>query len=513
MTLASLEISSYATVDVEETGKGPPSTVKSRRCCIITTSIFLGLVLVALILPFMLPQRDEFGVYLDGWNKVPVPRVLLEHGPAEIFYSLPLDHNPSVKVNSQNNTVLMPWLTTLKVRYVRNTPSIGTFEYGVGNWKWFANPVALFSDKVIGGTAEKVLTLSHKGSWSTRSKEMAKADQADRFAFTAWLASALRYLRSYLLNCFLFLNRPGTQLTSSVLSESVRQELREFVEKEDAKPPPMIQPLIKAWRKNLTAEAEKLVKPASLDEFEQAAVNCFHFEGDTGAFTTEEGFFLPLGKKLAAYRAQMTAGPLRTFNVISGVVVVEHNKADNKLEFYFYATNYLNMFDPQLSDVALPSPAVYVSPMPGEPVSSVGPDSRMNSAMQRPSTILHVLHSVYRSIPMDYTYLFQDPEDTCSKDKYTALNQSLWNLDADKFVHGNSGWADLFGLISTLTNAADCGTPYLRAAVMNSNGMDLMETIGWAHFIMETPPHQSVSLIAYRGWNNFSLVDIVQQPE
>merc|ERR1712048_893018 len=154
-----------------------------------------------------------------------------------------------------------------------------------------------------------------------------------------------------------------------------------------------MQERMKVWRANLSAEAVEAGRPSSFAELEQTAVNCFHIEGSTGAYWTAEGLYIPLNTKIPVYRGQIAQGPLRTFNVASGLAVMEYNKP----EIYFTANNYLNILDPLVSTI-LP-PTLYTTALPGEGTSSIIPDSRVNTVMQAPSRAMNALYNQYMAMP------------------------------------------------------------------------------------------------------------------
>lgn len=450
-------------------------------------------------------EHDDFGLYLDGWTKVPVPREIVERPPAEMFYSIPLSANPSIEPDRQGYAFI-PKLVTLKVNYVRELPFIGGFEYGVANWKWNANPVSIMSDKVIAGTAEKMLTLTHRGFWRTDSKDQALRQREGQSTALRWLASKTGWYRSFLVNAFALMVNPGFQLKDAAVNEDTYKDLQQYVMKDNATPPQRISERMRYWRANASAEAT-LAGNSEYDKLEQTAVNCFHIEGTTGAFWTERGLRLPLGRKIAAYRGQIAQGPLRTFNIATGVVVAEYNKRDQALEIYFYANNYLNVLDPTIPNIL--APTLYTSVLPGEAVSSILPDSRKNTVLQSPSAVAKALYDRYMSMPVDYEYLFRDPSSLCTAAQRQKLVQIFRDLDFERFAHHHvqkPGTLAALDMVRTITNVIDCGTSYLQAKTKHSNAYDLMEALGWGHFIMESPPGDTMQMITYPHWNAFAFL-------
>eukprot|EP00812_Abedinium_dasypus_P012912 NODE_641_length_1430_cov_412.359273.p1 GENE.NODE_641_length_1430_cov_412.359273~~NODE_641_length_1430_cov_412.359273.p1 ORF type:complete len:398 (+),score=76.80 NODE_641_length_1430_cov_412.359273:117-1310(+) len=322
---------------------------------------------------------------------------------------------------------------------------------------------------------------------------------------TKYLASKTGWYRSYLVNLFAVTANLGLQLTNAALNEDVYHDLRDYSAKGDAAAPEQVKERMKVWRQNLTAEAAAAYPPPPFEELEQTAVNSFHVENSTGAYWALDGLHLPLGKKIPVYRGQIAQGPLRTFNMASGVAVVEYNQRDQQLEIYFYSNNYLQVFDPMIPD--LPPPILYTSALPGEDASSIVPDTRSNSIMQAPSVPLKALYDRYTAIFPDYDYLFRDPAGLCTDEQRRQWALAFQRLDYAKFIHGHGekpSQIEVLDLVRQMTNAIDCSTSYLQAQVRHSNFYDLMEALGWAHFIMETPSNETTLATAYKHWNEFT---------
>lgn len=450
---------------------------------------------------------NGFGVYLNGWTKTPVPRKILDEAPAEMFYKIPLSSNPAVVAN-RDGFAFIPKLVPLKVSYVRNVSSIGAFEYGVANWLWNANPLTVFSDKVIAGTAEKMLTLSHKGFWRTSSKDDALMNWKKQGPLARGIASKTGWYRSFLVNAFTVLANPGVQLRDAGLTEDTYKDLQNYARKDDAKPSESMLEKMDVWRESLAAQAAEAGASSAISDAEQTAVNCFHVEGTTGAYWSPEGLYLPLGKKIPVYRGQIAQGPLRTFNVASGIAVVEHNEESQSLEIYFYANNYLNVFDPAIQSV--PPPTLYTSALPGEPIDTIVPDTRRNSVMRAPNPAMAALFAQYMAMPVDYEYLFRDPAELCPDEQRHEWGDMFRALDYGKFVHGHGqppSTLEAANMVRQMTNTIDCATSYLQARVQHSNAYDLMEAIGWGHYIMETPTNDTMKVVTYEHWNDFDIFE------
>jgi len=114
------------------------------------------------------------------------------------------------------------------------------------------------------------------------------------------------------------------------------------------------------------------------------------------------------------------------------------------------------------------------------------------------------------SMHMDYDYLFRSEAELCTEDKRKEWAEMFRRMDYGKFVHGHGGppgTVEALNMVRQMTNTIDCATSYLQARVKNSNAYDLMEAIGWAHYIMETPPDDTMKVVTYEHWNDFTVLE------
>jgi len=115
-------------------------------------------------------------------------------------------------------------------------------------------------------------------------------------------------------------------------------------------------------------------------------------------------------------------------------------------------------------------------------------------------------------MPVDYDYLYRDPKDLCTDVQRQRMVQIFHDLDFQRFAHRHvkkPGTSEALDMVRVITNVIDCGTSYLQAKVQNSNAYDLMEALGWGHFIMESPPNDTMAMVTFPHWNDFTVLEPV----
>jgi len=393
--------------------------------------------------------------------------------PQEIFYTFPMEDSV---VNGTH--IFIEFAKPLRGEFVRESPVLNSHEYGKVEHRWCDNPMSTFPGVIVGG-AERLHTLSHDGPWPTASLDRARDEQASRWPHTNWLAKKMRRAKTMATFLFLLSSKSADQWVNAAVDPNHVAKLAEFVEQHGGQPESSLVDREHALLRKLVEQSSKSAsrRPSS------SSSDCFHLGVNPGLQMTSTGVYVPLGRKLFSYKGDIMSSPLGYFHVASGTSTFRYDSSKGVLNIYFGASSLFRFADPQ---GPAPNPKVFIGPADGASFT-VAEEGRVQEV--GPSHIMHGLYNAAHRIPLDYDYLFSDPQKLCPPEKFNRLAEEAKDMDLMVF-RGEEKPSLVYQvqLMNHLVDVMDCGTPFLRAKQQNGNGVGLLETIVWAHFLMESTP-------------------------
>lgn len=97
----------------------------------------------------------------------------------------------------------------------------------------------------------------------------------------------------------------------------------------------------------------------------------------------------------------------------------------------------------------------------------------------------HTMFMKYSTIPLSYTFLFQNEQESCTP----QLKEHLESTPVVAMWQGYETQEEFFA-------AMPCGQVFLRGGLDYSNGLDYLEVVwGWSHFLMEWPAERYLHAI------------------
>jgi len=424
-------------------------------------------------------------VYIDGSTPTPVPREVVDTFPQEMLYSFPIEASD---VNATH--VFLSFDKPMRGEFVRETHVIKSYEYGKVEQRWLVNPMSLFPKAVVGGGG-KTQTLSHDGAWPTTGLDRVRAEQASRWSSTNWMAKKMR--RAKILATFLFLlqGRLGSQWVDAGTDPNHLAKLAEFVQQNDRHPEASL-----VQRKNALLQKLAQKSGTSVGAAPSSNANeCLHLASHPSLQIISTGVFVPLERKLESYKATVVYSPLQHFDAVVGVSSFTYDSSTGLLNIHMASSSFFHVTDPQGSVQS----RLVVGPADGESFA-VAEEGRVQN--RGPNKLMYGLYHAAHRVPMDYEYLFTDPQELCPPDKYSQLAQEANDMDLSVFMPGREepSLRAQFDLVNHVVDVLDCGTTFLRGAQQNGNGVGLLELVVWVHFLMESPAEKRLQNV--HGWND-----------
>jgi len=427
----------------------------------------------------------KVNIYVDGLTAVPVRRETTDSFTQETLYSYPIEDSA---VNATH--VFLDFGRSHRGEFVRDTHVLNSYEYGKVEHRWGRNPMSSFPDVVLGG-AEKLLTLSHDGAWPTTSLDRARAEQASRWSVTNHLAKQMRRAKTLATFLFFLKSRIGVQLVKAAIDPNHIKKVEEFARQNRGRPESSLLQRERALLQKLAQQSSTSASAAP----SSSSDNCLHFAARPDIQVTSAGAFVPLGRKLVTYKGTMVFSPIQQIDFTSGVSTFIHDASKGVLNIYMGASSFFQLSDPQ---ELVQDPRLVVGPADGASFT-LAEEGRVQDVA--PSSLMYGLYHAAHRIPLDYSFLFSDPRELCPPDKFNRLAEEAQDLDLMVFQKAEQpSLSYQVRLMSHLLDVMDCGTTFLRATHQNGNGVGLLETMVWAHFLMELTPERRLQYV--HDWSN-----------
>jgi hypothetical protein len=350
--------------------------------------------------------------------------------------------------------------------------------------------MSAFPDIVV-GAAERVRVLHHEGAWATTSLDRAQKYMAQGYPFgppKRALAKQVNGARIAAQLGYILGSGIAGQLIDVSIDPGQVAAIAQEVAWNNGQPEPFLQKRQVLLDQNLTRQkglTPQGAQPSSVGS------NCFHLQKHPGIQSTPEGQYVPLNTKLSAWRGNTVFSPLQHFDVVGGVAVFSYDAAKGDLIIALYGSSYMDLDEPEHEAAA----AYYVSSPNGQtPANPVEGRSQTTGA----SSVIYGMYKTAKSMPIDYTFLFQDESTLCDPQKYSKLKEEAADLDLMDLMSSETSLTNKAGLISHLLDVMDCGTTFLRGVPENSNAVGLLELTVWTHFLMEAIPKDRMAMV--HGW-------------
>jgi len=412
-------------------------------------------------------------IFVDGFTPVSVPREVTKGFSQEIFYSFPIERSA---VNGTH--VFLDSSKRLRGEFVKETHVRNSYEYGKVEQSWFAGPLSLSTfPNAVFGSMEKLLTLSHDGAWPTSSLDRARAEQAQRWGHTNWLARKMRPQKTLAWFLYHLKSKVAQTWLNAALDPNHLTKVVELAQKNGGQPESSLAQREHVLLRKLADSSSKSTNA----KLTSASNGCLHLTENPGIQVSSSGAFIPLGRKLVTYKGDMVSSPLQQFNILGGVATFTYDPRKGVLNIFVGVSSFLFLPDPQ----ELVQPKFFVGPADGAsfPVAEEG---RVQTA--RPSRSMYAMYHAAHRIPMDYDYLFADPKQLCPPHKFNRLAEEANQMDLMVYMREpQPSLADQVRLMNHMVDMIDCGTTFFRAVHQHGNGVGLFEVAVWSHFLMEVP--------------------------
>jgi hypothetical protein len=148
------------------------------------------------------------------------------------------------------------------------------------------------------------------------------------------------------------------------------------------------------------------------DDVMKSDNNCIHWE-DGDLELSDDNMTLPLNKTIVTYKGHASFTPTRRYGLLVGSGRFNYDSVNGQLEFHFRATSAEKVdFDDWEGGESGSPTSLYVGPTDGKSTTPVPPlDERLTPFIRDFAAMLTV--GTYSLTPIDYTYLYQDPDALC----------------------------------------------------------------------------------------------------
>ena len=225
----------------------------------------------------------------------------------------------SIAINATHARI--PLYEHLNAGYGMRFHEQGESESGVTRLQWLKNPVSILSERTVLGAAAKAHTMEHNGvHWHTRSADRVRAEQSNRDAATTARAAQTRETRDTMVGAYVGQIELGEQLTESAQDVEHLEQIRTWVDTDDAKQSVAGRVAGSSWA-SLRGEAKEGTAKAATQPSIKTDNICLHLERAAGMGSTEDFYEVPLDTIVVGYRGMATTAPMRVFSVLAGTVV------------------------------------------------------------------------------------------------------------------------------------------------------------------------------------------------
>jgi len=229
-------------------------------------------------------------------------------------------------------------------------------------------------------------------------------------------------------------------------------------------------------------------------------ISCMHWQIPD---FNHSGMWIPLDTKLPAYRGHVTFSPYAANEVYAGISVFHKNHQTGKFEIYMAASQHGRLSDPHGDELGLKPfhPSLVLSPADGENMSV--PEVARQKLVSA-SILKYGLYRFIRSIPEDYNFLFEDPDEFCPPTLWIELDNKIRASKFTVFTKGTETVWDVLNLLTLGTKYTRCATNYLRPDAPKSHGWDFYTVSAGFHGLIEVPGHVVMKVIAGRFWQSIN---------
>lgn len=225
--------------------------------------------------------------------------------------------------------------------------------------------------------------------------------------------------------------------------------------------------------------------------------------------TEQKKVRIPLNMQIPWARAQTVVFPRYEFSQSLGKGVFRRDPASKRLVFHFGAMTYgswapqrTNHGTPAASSIYRTTPKLYVTAPGGvgkpsdqvqqhdlRAIPGIGlePLSAFQIASDDEMRFYHGLFLRYASLPMSYVWLYRNQKSACNSTVLTALKSQVWDSDWNALKSDGRTREDFEVFARGLVPAFACGLSFLRGNAPYSNGVDALEVMSFAHWMMEWP--------------------------
>lgn len=461
--------------------------------------------------PILLPTLDFSGT-------IEVPRHVRQTGwMFEMMATIPMAEN-GITVKMKEVVPALPRMPVLTfplnhqitgAEAVRSTLG-GRHEYG--HLRWVGDKMNPKMGAVPGsslGFSERFQIYSHEGAWPTTDLEAIRAVQNSAHATQLKAAAALhRENRTKAALAFAAGSMHAWAWIHATQDPATMMALEAYITNHG---PATSAEFAAAAAKMQMLKSSADATPSSI------STSCLHTLDHPLLTVTDEYFEVPLHVNLGAFRGQAEFSPQQSMSFATGKQFWSVNQETGHLIWYMAAGSYgevnvptaVSTTKPMYSGSAGFNVATYVGPVDGVSLaSSQNADLRhlnpkiagINALIANDAHKAYFgnLLNQYTKAPVDYTYLYSDMDKACpSSTRHGSLKTEAAAMDFAAMSSDGDGMttAEKVSFIDHSMNVLPCAMHFLKGAEDQSNGVDLLESVVFMHFMMEWPAWKRVHAI------------------
>jgi len=474
---------------------------------------------------------DVYSVYFDGENAIPTHRVNITGKVAEFLIRYEKASTMGIRLHNATHAFI-PMRTHLRGQFARKLHITKESEVGVVNEVWVETVASLVGKDTLATTNSKWLVVDYNGPWDGTTHAIAK-EQTPEVAAAAKAAAPQRILMGL---AQIFASGYAKSVLKSgsdayVLGAMFAYAYDESVDHYDAHKADIDVLRISITDADLAARA-----PTNLDVLKVEKV-CHHIEKREGSgfqLAVDEdtdGMYVPLKTALVAHTGHTGNAPVANAGVRTGQTMVMFDEETDVLEIYNYAAsgNFLTPPSAYADIVGLPKDDILISNDSPYQTNAfyVGTPDGKDDALPLPAAYGRILpeegpsakafglYSEMMGIPVDYTYLSQDPLTICNANTYADADAALALLDSDRVLDVDMSDNEKATILSSsivpaYSQAFPCTIQYHRGVyVVDSieNSATIWNNFAYIHGLLEIPSDVRMFVMsAYDGeMNSISL--------
>uniref|UniRef100_A0A7S0NR77 Uncharacterized protein n=1 Tax=Calcidiscus leptoporus TaxID=127549 RepID=A0A7S0NR77_9EUKA len=441
-------------------------------------------------------------VYFNGKDAVRVERVASSGAQVSREYYIPITLGSYVKDNYLYWADGKAVFAGLASSWV--DPSMGAhLEAGITKISIMPQApdgsVFPFVNTVIG---EKNFITGADGGWFPQGANAAYADKAARTEAEAAQAKSDRKERNRLVTNFSASSDLLGQLGEAGNDLGLIDQLIAGVNADNAGP---VDQRAVTPNETLAAAADAAMGSGRGKRVIYTRAGCFHTVGDDGMQHTSwdsngqdvYGMRIQLDRAYVAFQGQVIQAPTSQFYTLSGIATWRYDPSADAIRISYRGYSTFMAFDPELSKefgATLPLPSFTVA-LPAH-YGTLGEDGRV-STIPPPGAEAHEVFQMFRDIPVDYDFLFQNQTASCElpvpeSERMKDLNERVeghFGVDHTANLMSQTAFSrsDLAPLSDLFADLAECRTNYLTTSLNGTVGYNVFISLYYIHALIESP--------------------------